>query len=78
MGKEDAANTYASRHYTTEKKINELVLARVQKLVDQSVGSGFLGLPLTVCKASFYFTFLLIVDYRNRVHLPSSVFLSCR
>lgn len=48
MGKEDAANTYASRHYTTEKKINELVLDSIQKLADQSVGSGFLGLPLFV------------------------------
>lgn len=71
MGKEDVANTYAPRHYTTEKEINELVLDRVQELADQSVGSGFLGFLLSVCKASFYFTFLLIVDYRNTVHLPN-------
>ena len=71
MGKEDVANTYAPRHYTTEKEINELELDRVQELADQSVGSGFLGFLLTVCKAHFYFTFLLTVDYRNRVHLPN-------
>ncbi|KAB0389540.1 hypothetical protein E2I00_001671, partial [Balaenoptera physalus] len=55
-------------HYTIEEEISDLVLDRIQKLADLSVGSGFLGFLLVGCKASFYFSFLLILYLKSSTY----------
>ncbi|TKC33701.1 hypothetical protein EI555_003597, partial [Monodon monoceros] len=59
----DVANSCASRHYTIEKEISDLVLNRIQKLADLSVGSGFLGFLLFFLAVTEVFNFITLEYY---------------